>query len=1468
MAPDTSAPFTCPVCGSGVEHFLPVPDHYASSLKQHQAAFSLDDFETLNTRQYSCPACMASDRDRLYAYFVRRQLLRPGLPPLRILDIAPAPALSAMLRGLGGRNYRSADLYSPLADDRVDITNMQAYADASFDLIVCSHVLEHVGDDRAAMRELHRVLAPGGCAILMVPLLTTATATDEDPQESRVEERWRRFGQDDHIRLYAKADFLERLGQAGFSMQALDLADFGDAAFSEFGIAPGSVLHVGRKPVEPGCSQPSWLVPRALPPEGDQDAAHADRPVRVTVAIPAYKATYLDTALQSALTQAFDSFEIVVCDDSRGDAVERAVAPYLDGGLALRSSPVAVRYFRNAEPLGEEGNVGRCIRLARGEYIKFLYDDDILLPDCLRTLAEVLDRHPDVSLASTRRVVIDEHGQRQGDIAATQHPFTQDVLIEGAELVSVLADWTLNFIGEPSTVMVRRADVLPLAGRQFSLDNEPVYWLGDMTLHVQLLRQGHLALLQSPLSCLRVSQEQTSQLGRVHAQIGRERYAYFRRTLRQRGWVRPHNNQFVRVTPLDTPGMFDTVDLGTRLERMSRGEPPLLDAVGPWLAARQPSAVQVEQMKQALEAAAAPLCLRIYVRDTQHDGVRVAATLASLQALRVPGLDLQAVVLTPSPGPSQEGVAYVVAASADWPAAVNQDIAAHAADWLLIVDAGETFTAYGLWTLLLEAGGVADCRAVYADELVRAGNGGWGTLFRPDFNLDLLLSCPQAMAGHWLWRRDAFLQAEGFDPGAAEAAEFDLILRLIAADGIGALGHVSEPLLVSALPHLASRPAEVEAIARHLHARGYAEARVDSSLPGRYRIRYGHAGTPPVSIIIPTKDQFAMVERCVSSLLEKTTYQNYEIILVDNQSTEPAACAWLDGLQALDDPRIRVLRYPHPFNYSAINNAAVQQARGEYIVLLNNDTATLRGDWLDALLNHAQRPEVGIVGAKLLHADGTIQHAGVVLGLRGPAEHPFIGLPADAPGYMHRLEVDQNYSAVTAACMMVRRSVYDAVGGLDEEAFKVSYNDVDLCLKVRQAGYLIVWTPHAVLLHEGNVSQKSVDAATQEAKRARFMAEQDAMYRKWLPAIAHDGAYNANLSLAGTGFDVETDAAANRRPLPWRPQPVVLALAADTAGCGHYRVLEPVRAMHASGIADARFSGRYFTLEELERLQPDTLVLQRQVTEPQIELIQRTRRLRPTFMVAELDDYLPNLPMKNTHRSEMPKDVLRHLRRSVALADRFVVSTPALAETFAGFHDDLRVVQNRLPPRWWRGLQSSRRAGGRPRVGWAGGISHQGDLELIVDVVKALHQEVDWVFFGMAPEAVRPYLREFHGPVPIERYPRALAQLNLDLALAPLEQNLFNECKSNLRLLEYGACGYPVVCSDVRPYQGALPVTRVKNRFKDWVDAIRAHVHDLDAAAAAGDRLKAAVEADWMLEGRHLQDWLRAWLPNGGQPGN
>jgi len=212
------------------------------------------------------------------------------------------------------------------------------------------------------------------------------------------------------------------------------------------------------------------------------------------------------------------------------------------------------------------------------------------------------------------------------------------------------------------------------------------------------------------------------------------------------------------------------------------------------------------------------------------------------------------------------------------------------------------------------------------------------------------------------------------------------------------------------------------------------------------------------------------------------------------------------------------------------------------------------------------------------------------------------------------------------------------------------------------------------------------------------------------------------------------------------------------------------------------------------------------------------------------------------------------------MCDRLVVSTQPLASALKGFNADIRVVENRLPSQWWSGLMSYRQQGRKPRVGWAGGSSHGGDLQVIADVVRELAGEVEWVFMGMCPPELRPYVHEFHKGVNIEKYPARLADLNLDLALAPLEDNFFNACKSNLRLLEYGACGFPVICSDVLCYRGDLPVTRVQNTSKEWIAAIREHLAEPRASAVAGDALRSAVVDKWMLRDEHLVAWRNAWF--------
>lgn len=584
-------------------------------------------------------------------------------------------------------------------------------------------------------------------------------------------------------------------------------------------------------------------------------------------------------------------------------------------------------------------------------------------------------------------------------------------------------------------------------------------------------------------------------------------------------------------------------------------------------------------------------------------------------------------------------------------------------------------------------------------------------------------------------------------------------------------------------------------------------------------------------------------------MLENTAYPNYEILLLEQGGEAADVREWLLAVEGMGVEQVRVLRGDGQLSRGALRNLAASRARGEFLLWLDAGSGILDKDWLQQLLNHGQRPEVGAVGAKLLAADGRVCHAGWLLGLCGPAGRAFEGRSHEDAGYLQRLQVDQNYSAVAGECLLMRRELFLELGGFDEALTR--WDDVDICLRAVQAGYLNVWTPRARLL---------LDAP---ATTAASVEEEDALYARWLPLLARDPAYNPGFSLQAEGGFKLADPQLAWRPLQgWRPLPTVLAHPADLFGCGHYRVIQPFSALRESASIDGALSIGLMHVADLERYDPDVLVLQRQVGEERLEAMRRMQAFSRAFKVYELDDYLPNVPLKSAHRQHLPKDILRTLRRGLGYVDRFVVSTPALAEAFAGFHPDIRVIENRLPVGWWQGLRAQRRRGERPRVGWAGGSSHTGDLELIADVVRELADEVDWVFFGMCPPSIRPFVREVHAGVPIERYPRALAALDLDLALAPVEQNLFNECKSNLRLLEYGACGFPVVCSDVRCYQDDLPVTRVKNRFRDWVDAIRMHTRDLDAAARAGDHLRERVLADWMLDGERLRAWYRAWMPD------
>jgi GT2 family glycosyltransferase len=270
---------------------------------------------------------------------------------------------------------------------------------------------------------------------------------------------------------------------------------------------------------------------------------------------------------------------------------------------------------------------------------------------------------------------------------------------------------------------------------------------------------------------------------------------------------------------------------------------------------------------------------------------------------------------------------------------------------------------------------------------------------------------------------------------------------------------------------------------------------------------------PFVSLIIPTRNGVDLVRQCIESIVLETAYPHYEILLIDNGSDDPEALAYFEQLHA--QPNITVIRDDRPFNYSALNNAAVASAHGDIIGLLNNDIEVMGGDWLDEMVSIALQPGVGAVGAKLLYPDLTVQHGGILLGVGGVAGHSHKHLPATAPGHGGRAQLLQSFSAVTAACLVVRKALYDEVGGLDEEHLGVAYNDVDFCLRLREAGYRSVWTPYPELLHHESAS-RGLDLSTES--RDRLTRESAWMRQRWGALIANDPAYNPNLTLEFEDF--------------------------------------------------------------------------------------------------------------------------------------------------------------------------------------------------------------------------------------------------------------------------------------------------------------------------------------------------------------
>lgn len=458
-------------------------------------------------------------------------------------------------------------------------------------------------------------------------------------------------------------------------------------------------------------------------------------------------------------------------------------------------------------------------------------------------------------------------------------------------------------------------------------------------------------------------------------------------------------------------------------------------------------------------------------------------------------------------------------------------------EFTAILGDDDVLAAHALYLFALKINEIGGLNIIYSDsdEIDGDGNRG-GVCFKSAWNPDLFFS-RDMISGSAAYRTSLLHEIGGFRVEHEGGQEYDLTLRCVKNSAPSQICHIPRVLYhlrqgdergMIGLDSVGDEwGAKKRALAEFFKDQpGVSVSR--GSLVGTYRIKYPiPVPAPKVTIIIPTRDGGPLLKKCIVSILDGTVCDNLEIIVVDNQSEGGETVDFMESLALRSN--VVVLKYDLPFNYSAINNFAEKHASGDVLCFLNDDVEAIEPDWLGEMVAHALRPDVGAVGAKLLYADGFVQHAGVVMGIGGFASHAHRLYPSTHPGYAGRAALVQNFSAVTGACLVMRRDVFRAVGGFDEQNLPVAFNDVDLCLRIREAGYRIVWTPYAVLHHFESYSRG--DDQMSSEKRARFNREKSFMLSRWRTDQLDDPYYNQNLTLDREDFTI---ADFPRMYEPWR----------------------------------------------------------------------------------------------------------------------------------------------------------------------------------------------------------------------------------------------------------------------------------------------------------------------------------------------
>ncbi|MGR8932295.1 MAG: glycosyltransferase, partial [Gammaproteobacteria bacterium] len=1154
----------------------------------------------------------------------------------------------------------------------------------------------------------------------------------------------------------------------------------------------------------------------------------SDKPLISIVMPTCNRPQLLAEAVESVANQTYRNWELIIVNEGDVD-VRDVVEKY--------NRECNISYIRHRQSFGSSAARNSALRVASGEIVCYLDDDDIMYPHHLEIIVKSMHEtgYPVVYTDAVLRYEVIENGERVKKLA---NPYKHDRFSKDNLCVA-------NYL--PINTWAHRWGCLEKSG----LFDEDLTSLVDWDLLLRLARHYDFYHVDETTVEVRVRNEGD----RI---TERDRHKSL------------DNHQIIYAKTMDmaTPEIVDRRQAYLKkLEQKHtvktvRRQPKPVD---PYLVWRQKHAlteadgqILAERMRAWHES---PNFLFITIIENS-DTALLANTIESLNRQFYTQWTLAIIASTPA----TEGIldefpnVHWLQADGDPYQAINQVLAnVDAFDWVSVIPVGVVFSQKALSVIGNYINLKPAWSFIYSDEDTIGVNGqNTHPLFKPDFNFDLLRSMPYL--GDCCFVKKSLIDELGGYCGLAGVLNWDLGLKVFEYLGVGAIGHVPEMLFhkfaykISDAENQYLAAAEKLTLQRHFERLGINAGVSEGLVPHTYFIDYPLTSRPSVSIVLTVlnEDQLNRVDNCFNALVNHTKYGNYELVITSTLP-EPAVKHVLNRL-SFDDVELRYEAYRGE-SISPLSNQALTGLNGDYILLLSPELEVLHDHWLETLMAQALREDVGVVGARIVDSEKNVHHAGMILGMGdlGVADYLNRDLPMNQPGYMSRAAVVQNFSVVTTQCFLVRKQLVNDFLSAKGNVF----DHVDFCLNIAQQGYFIVWTPFVSLMLKQRVMQ--------QCSMTELRDDVNEIIEKWLPQLANDPGYNRNLSLKHRHFQIETETDVTWN-VDFHDRPRVYAFPANETGIGEYRVRAPLRALsHAAMIQSSLLPNHSATLipdiVELERVKPDVLFLQNGTADYLIHAWEQYRKFNDVFMIYSQDDLVFALPGKHPLQKVWPKDMRKRLRKLMEQSDRLIVATEPLKEAYSRWISDIRLVPNYLEKAKWLGLQfkPKKETRSKMRVGWAGGGQHHGDLEFILPVVEATKDEVDWIFMGMCPEQIRPHIHEYHGGVPFDLYPQKLADLDLDLAIAPLEYNNFNTAKTNLRVLEYGVLGWPVICSDILPYQNA-PVTRVANNVNQWIKALREKINEPDALVQEGQQLKQWVVAHFMLED-HLDEWLSALKP-------